>query len=118
MDNKSEYLKRAQRLEAQAKAIGDPAARGMMQALIDSLYLAADSGAATCEAGPGSAGSADPAAVAEVADAASRFRRVADRLRRQIAVTVDPEIVDQLGSLVDEYDLLAAVVEGLAGKSE
>jgi DNA-binding transcriptional LysR family regulator len=111
MSCKSEYIKRAERLEAQAEAFDDPQARAILRALIDALYEAARS----AEAEPGSLGSAAPPVIAEFTAAVPQFRRTAAALRRRIAVTVDLKIVNELGKLAGEYDLLAVVVGALAG---
>jgi hypothetical protein len=114
VNSKSEYIRRAERLEAQAAAFDDPVARAMLQALIDALYEAARA----AEADPGSAKFADPAIVAEFAASAPEFRRTASALRRRIAVTIDREVIDDLGKLADEYDLLVVVVDAFAGTPE
>jgi hypothetical protein len=111
MYSKSEYLKRAERLEAQAEAFDDPQARAILRALIDALYEAATA----AEAEPGSAGAAKPPVVIEFTGAVPQFRRTAAALRRRIGVTADRKIVAELGKLASEYDLLAVVVGALAG---
>jgi hypothetical protein len=104
VDRKSGYIERAVKIEAQAKKIGEPIARDMLQALTDALYQAA---------GPES----DPSASSEIEGAALHFRRKAEALRGRISSANDPEIVRQLGKLADEYELLASAVEALCGKA-